>query len=212
MANKYTDAVHAMVLPGTSKNRVTLKAILMAWHTDNKAGTFWGSHTRSAYEANCSRQAVKENVPKAIELGLLEIIGEKPTRNGRCNVYRMNLNALLKLSDRGVEQPSRSATGLDSVSDQVVEHSHQGAVQCDQVAVHPKNSSLNSSGTRQVNSSKVARASSLRSPDHEQHQGQHQHQPRREWTQIEKDDSPSVPVHPAPQAHTPPVPPPPRSW
>jgi len=107
VANRYTDAVHKAILPGKGRNRVTLKAVLtaMAWHTDNKTGAFWGSHSKFAREANCSRQAAKENIPTLIELGLVTVIGERPTRFGPCHVYKMNLQAVLKLADQGVELP-----------------------------------------------------------------------------------------------------------
>lgn len=50
MANKFTDAVFNIQLPGESRNRVVLKAILMAvaWRTDNKSGLCWPSYARIA--------------------------------------------------------------------------------------------------------------------------------------------------------------------
>jgi hypothetical protein len=118
MANKYTDAVHFAQLPGDSKNRVTLKAILMAmaFHTDNKTGIFWGGYSTFAHEANCSREAVKKNVPTLIKLNLLTIIGEKPTRFGPCHKYRMNIDELLKLADQGIEAPGED-TGSEPTAD-----------------------------------------------------------------------------------------------
>lgn len=116
----------------------------MAWHT-NKAGTFWGCYSTFAAEANCSRQAVKENAPRLVELGLITVIGEKPTKNGPCHFYKMNLDAIRKLIDQGVELPTED--------DQVAEQRHQGVelpstralYTPHQVVEHTKNSSLNSS-------------------------------------------------------------------
>src|SRR5579864_270913 len=102
MANKFTDAVHKLILPGKGRDRVTTKAVLtaMAWHTDNKSGVFWGSYALFANEANCSRDAVRESIPKLIELGLLTIIGEKPTRFGPCHMFKVNYDVIVKYSDQ----------------------------------------------------------------------------------------------------------------
>jgi hypothetical protein len=173
VANKYTDAVHKMILPGKGRDRVTTKAVLtaMAWHTDNKAGTFWGTHNTFAREANCSRDAVRENVPKLVELGLITAIGQKPTRYGPCHFYRMNLDAILKLSDRAAETPSEDGDedndrggsdageppksleppygdptqGVEPSPPGVLATPHQGVEPSDQGAEPPENSSLNSS-------------------------------------------------------------------
>jgi hypothetical protein len=173
VANKYTDAVHKAILPGKGRGRVTAKAVLtaMAWHTDNKAGTFWGTHNTFAREANCSRDAVRENVPKLVELGLITAIGQKPTRYGPCHFYRMNLDAVLKLSDQVAETPSEDGDedndrggsdagnppkslespygdptqGVEPPPPGVLTTPHQGLETSDQGAEPPENSSLNSS-------------------------------------------------------------------
>ena len=173
MANKYTDAVHKMILPGKGRDRVTTKAVLtaMAWHTDNKAGTFWGTHNTFAREANCSRDAVRENVPKLVELGLITAIGQKPTRYGPCHFYRMNLDAVLKLSDQVAETPREDGDedndrggsdageppkslespygdptqGVEPPPPGVLTTPHQGLEPSDQGAEPPENSFLNSS-------------------------------------------------------------------
>ena len=173
MANKYTDAVHKVILPGKGRDRVTIKAVLtaMAWHTDNKAGTFWGTHNKFAREANCSRDAVRENAPKLVELGLITVIGQKPTRYGPCHFYRMNLDAVLKLSDQAAETPSEDGDedndrggsdagnppkslespygdptqGVEPPPPGVLATPHQGVEPSDQGAEPPENSSLNSS-------------------------------------------------------------------
>jgi hypothetical protein len=174
----------------------------MAWHTENKAGTFWGSHNLFAAEANCSRDAVRDSVPKLISLGLVEIIGQKPTRNGPCNMYRMNLEVILSLSNQGVEPLGASNTGCSEPDDQVAGASDQVFEACDQVAGAPKNSSLNSSGTRLDNSSEVDRASEQSSADHEQHQ----EQPRRAAHSV---GGPYIPVH-SPAAKPKEIPPAPQ--
>jgi hypothetical protein len=166
MANKYTDAVHKLILPGKGRDRVTTKAVLtaMAWHTDNKSGVFWGSYSLFAHEANCSRDAVRESIQKLIELGLLTITGEKPTRFGPCHMFKMNYDVIVKYSDQVAEVPSGSPTGLEddqageepsgsNTHYQVAEPQHQGVEPSDQVALPLKNSSLNSSLNSSFNSS-----------------------------------------------------------
>ena len=147
MANKFTDAVFNIQLPGESRNRVVLKAILMAvaWRTDNKSGLCWPSYARIAHDANCSRQAVKENLPTLIELGLLTVAGKKITKNGPIHILRVNMDAILKFTDQGVELPGSPATGVSESGHQGVERDHQGGEQHHQGARHTKNSSLNSS-------------------------------------------------------------------
>jgi hypothetical protein len=147
MANKFTDAVFNIQLPGESRNRVVLKAILMAvaWRTDNKSGLCWPSYARIAHDANCSRQAVKENLPALIELGLLTVAGKKITKNGPIHILRVNMDAILKFTDQGVELPGSPATGVSESGHQGVERDHQGVERRHQGARHTKNSSLNSS-------------------------------------------------------------------
>jgi hypothetical protein len=166
MANKFTDAVHKLILPGKGRDRVTTKAVLaaMAWHTDNKSGVFWGSYALFAQEANCSRDAVRESIPKLIELGLLTIIGKKPTRFGPCHMFKMNYDVIVKYSDQVAEAASGSPAGLEddqageepggfATHYQVAEPHHQGVEPSHQVARPLKNSSLNSSLNSSFNSS-----------------------------------------------------------
>jgi hypothetical protein len=147
MANKFTDAVFNIQLPGESRNRVVLKAILMvvAWRTDNKSGLCWPSYARIAHDANCSRQAVKENLPTLIELGLLTVMGKKITKNGPIHILRVNMDAILKFTDQGGELPGSAAAGLSNSGHQGAERDHQGGERDHQGARHTKNSSLNSS-------------------------------------------------------------------
>lgn len=148
MANKFTDAVHHAQLPGRLRSRVVRKAILMAvaWHTDNKSGVCWPSYGLIAREANCSRQAVKENMPWLIELGVVSIVGKKVTRYGPVHMLKVSLKDLSALSDEEAERPGSVTTGkLDNV-DQVAERSDQVAEQREGVAERTENSSLNSAG------------------------------------------------------------------
>src|ERR1039457_2417305 len=103
----------------------------VAWRTDNKSGLCWPSYARIAHDANCSRQAVKENLPTLIELGLLTVAGKKITKNGPIHILRVNMDAILKFTNRGGELPDSAAAGVSNSG-------HQGAR-------HTKNSSLNSS-------------------------------------------------------------------
>ena len=147
MANKFTDAVFNIQLPGESRNRVVLKAILMAvaWRTDNKSGVCWPSYARIAHDANCSRQAVKENLPTLIELGLLTVVGKKITKNGPIHILRVNMDAILKFTNQGEKLPGSAAAGVSNSGHQGVERDHQGGERDHQGARHTKNSSLNSS-------------------------------------------------------------------
>lgn len=159
MANIYTDAVHKAILPGNDKSRGLVKAVLtaMAWHTNNDTGVFWGSHNKFAAEANVSRDTVVRAVPKLVELGLLEITGERPTRFGPCNEYRMNLEVVLALSDQGPVAPSADSTQCEERSDQVPVAADQWLEAGHQVPVATENSSLNSSeNSSEKNSAETA--------------------------------------------------------
>jgi hypothetical protein len=103
MANQYTDAVHKAILPEALGNlRLLCKAILtaMAWHTDNKSGVLWGSYGTFAREANCSRISAKRAVPLLVNLGLVDIIGTRATRNGLIYIFKFNLVAVVALAYR----------------------------------------------------------------------------------------------------------------
>src|ERR1039457_1009988 len=117
----------------------------VAWRTDNKSGLCWPSYARIAHDANCSRQAVKENLPTLIELGLLTVAGKKITKNGPIHILRVNMDAILKFTNRGGELPDSAAAGVSNSGHQGVERDHQGGEQRHQGARHTKNSSLNSS-------------------------------------------------------------------
>src|ERR1035437_9230967 len=125
----------------------------VAWRTDNKSGVCWPSYARIAHDANCSRQAVKENLPTLIELGLLTVAGKKITKNGPIHILRVNMDAILKFTDQGVELPGSPATGVSESGHQGVERDHQGVERRHQGARHTKNSSLNSSLNSSENSS-----------------------------------------------------------
>jgi hypothetical protein len=156
MANRYTDAVHKLILPGEGYHRTVLKAVLtaMAWHTENKGGTFHGSHGTFAREANCSRSTVVRAVPELVELGLIEIIGQKPTRNGPCNRYRMNFDRIVSMGDQrrgatsSAELPVAESFDTSSAerptSSRELPYQGRGATE---------NSSLTHPGTRPMNSS-----------------------------------------------------------
>lgn len=101
MENQYTDAVHKAILPATLGNqRLLCKAILtaMAWHTDNNSGVLWGSYGTFAREANCSRISAKRAVPLLVNLGLVDIIGTRATRNGLIYIFKFNLAAVVALA------------------------------------------------------------------------------------------------------------------
>jgi len=99
MGFKYMTAVQWIILPGTSAYRLVLCAVVtkMAGHANNETGQFWATYKTLAREAHCSEISVKRAVPKLIALGLVKVIGQKPTRGRPTYLYQLNLKALEEL-------------------------------------------------------------------------------------------------------------------
>jgi hypothetical protein len=66
----------------------------------------------------------------------LTVEGKKITKNGPIHILRVNMNAILKFTDQGIELPGSPATGVSDSGHQGVERDHQGVEQRHQGARH----------------------------------------------------------------------------
>ena len=109
MSNKYTDAVFKANLPAVAKSILTA----LAWRMNDK-DECWPSHQTLANDAGCSRATAKRWVKRFIELGILEITGQVPAKNGYVHKYGINLTRLT-VNPIQSELPTRFTVNVNPV-------------------------------------------------------------------------------------------------